>query len=45
MIRFLKITGVYLNDKKSFAFYDTLTDSLLDFDGSQVFDDLEYFDL
>jgi hypothetical protein len=45
MIRFLEITGVYLDDKKSFAFYNTVTDRLLDFDGSQVFDDLEDFDL
>lgn len=45
MIRFLKITGVYLDDKKSFAFYNTVTDRLLEFDGNQVFDDLEEFDL
>jgi hypothetical protein len=45
MIRFLEIKGVYLDDKKSFAFYNTVMDKLLDFDGSQVFDDLEDFDL
>ncbi|TDD77106.1 hypothetical protein [Flavobacterium caseinilyticum] len=45
MIRFLKITGIYLDDKKSFAFYNTVTNKLLEFDGNQVFDDLEDFDL
>jgi len=45
MIRFLRIKGVYLDDKKSFAFYNTETDKLLEFDGSQVFDDIEEFDL
>ncbi|OOV19086.1 hypothetical protein [Flavobacterium sp. LM4] len=45
MIRFLEIKGVYLDDKKSFSFYNTVKDKLLDFDGSQVFDDLEDFDL
>lgn len=45
MIRFLEIKGIYLDDKKSFAFYNTVTERLLEFDGSQVFDDLEDFNL
>lgn len=45
MIRFLEIIGVYQGDKKSFAFYNTVNDRLLEFKGNQVFDDLEDFDL
>jgi hypothetical protein len=45
MLRFLEIVGVYPDDKKSFAFFDTVKNRVLEFDGEQVFDDIEEFDL
>lgn len=44
MIRFVEITGIYLDDKKSFGFYNTVKDSFVNLNGAVVFDDLEDFD-
>lgn len=43
MIRCLTIEGVYLDDTPSFAFFDTINDTILSFDGTQIFDSVEEF--
>lgn len=43
MIRCLTIEGVYLDDTKSFAFFDTVTDTILSFNGTQIFDNVDEF--
>ena len=45
MIRFLGLDDQIYCDKKSksFAFYDTVIDEILSFDGSQVFDSVKEF--
>jgi len=45
MIRFIKITGIYDDEEEGFAFFDTITDRFLDFDGVQVFEDLKDFEV
>lgn len=43
MIRFVEMKGIHLGNKKSFGFYNTVTDSFLTFDGSSVFDNVYEF--
>lgn len=41
MIRFVEFTGVYLDETKSFGFYDTAKDVFLTLNDTQCFDDIE----
>lgn len=43
MIRFLNLKNQIEEEVKSFAFYDTITGVVLEFDGEQVFDNLDEF--
>lgn len=44
MIRFLNIKDQICEGQNSFAFYDTISDTILEFDGDQVFDTLNEFE-
>lgn len=44
MIRFVEFTGIYLDDTKSFGFYNTVTDEFLMLNGTHSFDDVEEFE-
>lgn len=41
MIRFIYIGGQITEDSTDFAFYDTVTDRILDFAGTQVFGSID----
>lgn len=43
MIRFVEITGLYLDDTKSFGFYDTVKDEFISVGGLYVFDSVSEF--
>jgi hypothetical protein len=43
MIRFVKIGNQINEDEDSFAFFDTVTDKFMEFDGEQVFEHLSDF--
>jgi hypothetical protein len=43
MMRFLNLKNQICEGSNSFAFYDTVTDEIIDFGGEQVFDDVEDF--
>lgn len=45
MIRFVKIGDQINEGQNDFAFFDTVTDSFIDFDGGQVFEDKSHFEL
>lgn len=44
MIRFVYIGDQICDGEKSFAFYNTVYDKFVEFDGVQVFDDVRDFD-
>lgn len=44
MVRFVEMKGIYLDDTKSFGFYDTVTDTFISIDDIYVFDSVEEFD-
>jgi hypothetical protein len=43
MLRFVEMTGIYLDDKKSFGFYNTVNDTFLCFNGTYAFDSVKEF--
>lgn len=43
MIRFLNLKNQITEGDSSFAFYDTVTNEIVSFDGEQVFDSLDEF--
>lgn len=44
MIIFLNLKDQILKGESSFAFYDTISNTILEFDGQQVFDSKEEFE-
>ena len=44
MIRFIYIGDQIMEGERDFAFFDTVTDTFLDFDGDQVFASIEEFE-
>lgn len=45
MIRFVEMTGIYLNDRKSFGFYNTITDAFVGLSGYYTFDSVKDFEM
>jgi hypothetical protein len=45
VIRFVHIGDQINEDQNDFAFFDTITNSFIDFNGGQVFDSKDHFDL
>ena len=43
MIRFVEMTGIYLDDRKSSGFYNTVPDVFVGLSGSYVFDSIKDF--
>lgn len=43
MIRFLNLKDQIIEGESTFAFYDTVSNEILSFDGNQTFDSLEEF--
>lgn len=44
MIRFVDLNDQIVEGVHEFAFYDTVTDTFVDFDGSQTFDSIKSFE-
>jgi hypothetical protein len=45
MIRFVEMTGIYLDDRKSFGFYNTVPDVFVGLSGSYTFDSVKDFEM
>ena len=44
MIRFVEMTGIYLDGTKSFGFFNTVTGQFLKLNGTHAFDDVQEFE-
>lgn len=45
MIRFVEMKGIYIGDRNSFGFYNTVTDVFVGLSGSYVFDNVNEFEM
>lgn len=44
MIRFVEMEGIYLDDKKSFGFFNTVTDTFISMNGCHAVDSVKEFE-
>ena len=44
MIRFVEMTGIYLDEKKSFGFFNTVTDTFISMNGCHAVDSVKEFE-
>lgn len=45
MIRFVEMKGIYIDDRNSFGFYNTVTDTFVGLSGSYAFDSIKDFEM
>ena len=45
MIRFVEMKGIYLDDSKSFGFYNTVTDTFIGLSDTYAFDSIDEFEM
>ena len=45
MIRFVEMKGIYLDERKSFGFYNTITDTFIGLTGTYAFDSVKEFEM
>lgn len=45
MIRFVEMKGIYLGDRKSFGFYNTVTDTFVGLSDTYAFDSIDDFEM